>query len=62
MESLSDIKNDKLLHISFNQDHSCFSIGSEQGFRIYDLNPFKTIFERSNKYIYYYLIQNLIKV
>ena len=51
MESLSDIKNDKLLHISFNQDHSCFSIGSEQGFRIYELNPFKTIFERSNKFI-----------
>jgi len=31
-------KNNKILHISFNQDNSCFSIGTENGFIIYKTN------------------------
>ena len=36
----------KILHISFNQDESCFSIGTEEGFRIYETNPLKNEYER----------------
>ena len=31
-------KINKILHISFNQDNSCFSIGTENGFIIYKTN------------------------
>ena len=40
------IKNSSILNISFNQDNSCFSIGTEMGFKIYQIFPFKSPIER----------------
>lgn len=51
MESLIGINNtydepDTLLSTCFNQDISCFAAGTERGFRIYNISPFKSSFKR----------------
>ena len=40
--------DDQMLYVTFNQDSSCFAIGTEKGFKIYNSYPFKDNFERSN--------------
>ena len=50
MNTIKDEKNDnmlnKILNISFNQDNSCFSIGTENGFMIFETYPFKNQYKR----------------
>ncbi|KAH0865584.1 hypothetical protein HID58_082795 [Brassica napus] len=35
-----------LLHLSFNQDHACFAVGTDRGFLILNCDPFREIFRR----------------
>jgi autophagy-related protein 18 len=49
----SDNENDKkeekiFLYLSFNQDNSCISIGTQDGYMIYNVSPFSKIYKRSN--------------
>ena len=39
--------SNKILYANFNQDGSCFSVGTENGFKIYNSNPFRDNFERN---------------
>ena len=41
MNIINEEKKNKILYISFNQDNSCFSIGTEKGFIIYETYPIK---------------------
>lgn len=51
---------DRMLYVTFNQDSSCFAIGTETGFKIYNVFPFKDTFSRSNSNNNYTLINYII--
>jgi WD40 repeat protein len=36
----------KLLHFNYNHNSSCFAIGTEKGFIVYDIEPFRVRFKR----------------
>ena len=42
----SQNENTSMLYVTFNQDSSCFAIGTETGFSIYNSFPFKDSFQR----------------
>ena len=39
-------KDDGLLYFSINQDQTCLVVGTEKGFRLYDLIPLKLRYQR----------------
>ena len=39
--------SNKILYINYNQDYSCFCVGTEDGYIICNVEPFKRIFHRS---------------
>jgi WD40 repeat protein len=39
--------SDKILYLSFNQDASCFAVGTETGFKIYSSYPINHCYERN---------------
>lgn len=43
---LSNNAMNEILYIAFNQDHSCFVCGTENGFRVYNTDPFRLTFRR----------------
>ncbi len=42
-----EISQQNMLYASFNQDASCFAVGTEIGFKIFNTYPFADSFERS---------------
>lgn len=38
---------EEIIYVNFNQDCSCLCIGTEDGYLIYNISPFKEIFKRS---------------
>ena len=41
------LSSDIILYLSFNQDASCFAVGTETGFKIYSSYPLNHCYERN---------------
>ena len=46
MNSNNEIEDNSMLYVSFNQDNSFFSVGTERGFKIYQTYPFNEPYEK----------------
>jgi len=44
-------KDEGILYISFNQDQTCLVVGTENGFKLFDIIPFKLRYQRGMTYI-----------
>lgn len=40
--------NKIILYLNFNYDYSCICIGTQKGYAIYNVSPFKEIYKRGN--------------
>ena len=47
MVEKDDDDEETINYLSFNQDQTCFSIGTSKGFKIFTSYPFKLLFERN---------------
>ena len=52
MKELENNENKKILYNSFNQDYKCFVIGTKDGCRIYNSEPFQKGFKLSKKNLF----------